>query len=608
MNRRERRGAARTSRPVSTGAGAGTAAELCDAGFRHFHAGRLLDAQLCAEQALAKDAGHADSLHLLALLSFQARHHDHALQWIARAIQCDPKPDYFACLGRTLRAQGRHDQALIAYDQAIERRPADAGLWRELADVLLDLRRYEPALRGFQHVLTLDPRHQDAAYKSGVLLNEMGRFEEALASINLCDALLPDHAPTLKARARTLANLKRFEAALADNERAHALRPGDADTCNDIGACLQALGRDQEALVWFDRALELLPTAIELLNNKALILAQLQRFDEAFDFYRHIKALHPDNATTDWNLALLHLLTGNFSAGWPLREARWRKTQPFLYPKFSQPMWLGREPIDGKTLLLHVDEGLGDTLQFVRYVPMLAARGARIILVVERALQLLLSGLPGVSQCLAFGGGPLPPFDYHCPLGSLPLVFATGLETIPASRCYLPEPAAAAVAAGEARLGPRRRWRIGLVWSGNPNHKNDINRSTSLLTMSKLFDVDASFVSLQKDPRAEDAALLAGSGIVDLTADLNDFADTAALVRCLDLVITVDTSVAHLAGALGCPTWILLPWTPDYRWLLGRDDSPWYPSVRLFRQDESRDYARVLDRVRDELRVWLAAR
>jgi tetratricopeptide (TPR) repeat protein len=605
MNRRERRAAAR--KPQTASNGAGTPAEHHAAGLRYWQSGQPLDAQLCCQQALAIDPNHADTLHLMGLISLQAKQYDHALEWIAHAIKQNPKPEYLASLGTALQRQGRREEALKAYDKAVQLKPDDVALWERLGNILLELDRFDHGLLSFQHVLKLNPRHQDAAYKSGVLLNQMGRFDEAVAHLNLCDEVLPNHAPTLQARARTLYNLKRFEDALADNRRANARDPGNADTCNNIGVCLQSLGREEEALSWFDQALGRMPNAIEILNNKAFVLGQLQRFDEAFAFYDHIRALELNDATTDWNLALLHMLTGNFEAGWALRESRWTKASPPPYPKFSQPMWLGREPIEGKTILIHVDEGLGDTIQFARYVPMVAARGARVILVVERELYSLVSGLSGVWQCLPFSDGPLPAFDMHCPMGSLPLAFGTRLDTIPSATSYMRPPAEAGVQVWEERLGAHDRLRVGLVWSGNASHRNDLNRSTSLRLLSRILDVDATFVSLQKDPRPDDRAVLGQTGIVDFTAYLTDFADTAALVNCLDLVITVDTSVAHLAGALGCPTWILLPWTPDYRWLLDRDDSPWYPTARLFRQTETRDYASVLDSVRTELQTLVAA-
>ena len=602
MNRRERR--AQKSKADTP---ALDAAAECEAGHRQLQAGQSLEAQLCCQRLLEADPNHAPALHLMGLIALKAGQYELAVEWIVRAIAQVAQPDYLASLGTTLSRQGRHEEALKAFDKAVQLTPDNATLWKEMGGALLGLQRYDHALLSFQHVLKLDPRDQDAAYKSGVLLHDAGRNEEAVACLDTCDELLPNHAPTLQARARALLALRQFERALSDNLRANTLAPDNPDTHNNIGACLQSLGREEEALAWFNRALKRLPDSIEILNNKANILQQLQRFGEALALYADIRARRLNNATTDWNWALLKMLLGDFEAGWTGREARWTIPDPAPYPKFSQPMWLGKESIAGKTILVHVDEGLGDTIQFVRYVPMVAERGARVILAVERPLLPLLSGFPGVSQCLAFSD-PLPGFDMHCPIGSLPLAFNTQLDSIPAATSYLTHPPQPRIDAWNRRLGPHDRLRVGLVWSGSRTHRNDHNRSTSLQSLSRILDVDAVFVSLQKDVRETDQAELARSTIIDWTAELTDFADTAALVKCLDLVISVDTSVAHLAGALGCPTWVLLPWTPDYRWLLDRDDSPWYPCVRLFRQSETRDYRSVLDRVRVELLKLAATR
>jgi tetratricopeptide (TPR) repeat protein len=601
MNRRERRARKKTDTPELT------PAAQCEAGHRYLQSGRQLEAQLCCQRLLASDPNHAGALHLMGLVAFRAGQYDHALEWTARAIAQEPRPDYLASLATTLLKLGRREEAIKALDKAVQLKPDDAALWKQMGDALLELQRFDLALLSFQHVLKLDPRHQDAAYKSGVLLNDAGRFAEALACLNVCDDVLPNRAPTLQARARALLGLKKVEPSLADSLRANTLRPGDADTLNNIGACLQSLGRAEEALVWFESALEHLPDSVEILNNKASALGQLQRFEEALTLFDQIRARHPADALTNWHLALLKMLLGDFEAGWAGREARWTMPDPAPYPKFSQPMWLGDESLEGKTILLHVDEGLGDTIQFVRYVPDVAARGGRVILAVERPLVALLAEFPGVSQCVAFSD-ELPAFDTHCPIGTLPMVFGTRLDSIPAEVSYLPSPDEARIRAWDERLGPHDKLRIGLVWSGNPNHRNDYSRSTSLRVLSRILDVDATFVSLQKDPRAPDKAELDKTEIIDWTGEFKDLADTAALVKCLDLVITVDTSVAHLAAALGRPTWILLPWTPDYRWLLGRDDSPWYPTVRLFRQSETRDYASVIDRVRLELLQLTTAR
>jgi Flp pilus assembly protein TadD len=503
-----------------------------------------------------------------------------------------------------------------------------------MGGVLSALDRSAEALLAYQHVLKLDPRHWEAAYHSGLLLHHAQRFEEALVQFDLSDACRPDHAATLAARARTLRSLKQFERCLADNKRAQTLDPGNAVICNNIGDALLQLDRHKDALTWFDTSLKLQPDLAEVLVNRGFALIQLHRFDEALETYRRARELDPDNAKAAYHLSHLQLLTGDTSAGWALREARWRMPEHSAeYPKFSQPKWLGHESIEGKTVLVHFDEGLGDTIQFARYAPLLAARGARVVLVVQDALHPLMSGLPGVAECLpasatSLPSFDLPAFDFHCPTMTLPLAFGTTTQTIPPAN-YLPPVAAVRVDAWNKRLGAHDRLRVGLVWSGNPKQGNDRNRSMPLQTLMPLLDLDARFISLQKDVRLGDQTLLreradatllreragatllrerAGAtllreraDIIDLTADCTDFVETAALVANVDVVVTVCTSVAHLAATMGRPTWVLLPYVPDWRWLLKRDDSPWYPSVRLFRQDETRDYAGVVARLRAEL-------
>jgi len=605
MNRRERRAAGKTPAP---GQATSPAAALYEAGLAHLRAGRILDAQVCGQQALTADPEHADSLHLMSLLTIDAEHFDLAAEWARRAVAQDPKPQYLFTLGSVLRQQKHFEDALAAFEQAARLKPEAVDLWRAVANVMVDLNRTDRAIAAFQHVVKLNPRDRDAAYNAGSLLCRSGKTREALPYLQMADELQPDHAPTLQMRALALYDLKRFDEALADIGRAHALDPAQADICNNAGAFLHRLGRNDEALTWFDRALARRPAYAAALCNKGAALTHLHRFDDAFAAYRRARAIDPAHAEAEWALALLNLLSGNFEAGWAGREVRWKVPDlPIAHFDYAQPMWLGQESVEGKTVLVHVDEGLGDTIQYVRYVAMLAGRGARVILVVPASLCRLLSGLSGVAQCVAMGS-ELPAFDMYCPIGSLPLAFGTRLDTIPAAVPYLPAPDAARVQAWEARLGQHGRLRVGLVWSGNPNHRNDHNRSVPLGILSDLLDLDAEFVSLQKDASADDLALLARSEVIDLTAQLTDFTETAALVSCLDLVISVDTSVAHLAGALGHPVWTLLPYTPDYRWLLNRDDSPWYPTMRLFRQGANGNYSDVIARVRSELDALIAKR
>ena len=605
MNRSESRIADEESGRGSESSGAAVAATLCAAGHQHMQAGRHLEAQLCCQQALQANPDHVDALQLMGLLALQARQFDQAIEWIACANQRDIGTDHLYSLGIALEQQGLHELAFKAFDRGVELKPDDAELWARRSDALANLARPEEALSSYDRVLKLNPRDAGAALRCGMLLIALKRPETALVYLDLCDELLPDNAAVLEQRGLALHNLTRYEESLAENLRSHALDPTGFDVCNNIGAALHWLRRDEEALPWFDKALALRPDSILALLNKASALTQIRRIDQAIDVYRQVQAIDPDNADAAWNLALLALLKGDFEAGWAGREVRWRAhMRPARYPHFAQAMWRGEDGIEGKTILIYADEGMGDSIQFARYAPLLARRGARVILAVQEPLQALLTGLPGVSLCVSRDEA-LPAFDLHCPMCNLPLAFGTRLDTIPAAISYLPAPAEASVQSWKQRLlerlGPVRKLRVGLAWSGNPGHLNDHNRSLPLRTLVRLRDLDAGIISLQKDPGADDKALLDQAGIIDLTADLTDFAETAALVSCLDVVISVDTSVAHLAGALGRATWTLLPYSPDFRWLLDGDDSPWYPTMRLFRQSESRDWDELVDRVRAEL-------
>ena len=612
MNRRERRAAARENIKGPGSAGVQTAATLWEAGRRHMQAGRHRDAQLCCRQALAANPDHVGALQLMGQLSLLDGQYDHAIKWIARANEQDLETDYLRSLAIELERRGLRDHALKAFDRAVQLKPGDVASWAGRGTTLANMGRPEDALSSYREVLKLDPRHDDAAFRCGLLLMTLQRLEEAIASLSLCDEQHPNHAVVLQHRAGALHILKRFEEALADNQRAHALNPTNPDVCNNIGASLQGLRRDEEAVLWFDKAIGMRPNFATALMNKACSLSQMRQIEQAAALYHRVKTFDPENGDAEWNMSFLHLVAGNFEAGWAEREVRWKThMRPVHYPNFPQPRWLGQDDVKGKTILIHADEGFGDTLQFLRYIPMLAARGARVVFVVEEALYPLLSYLPGVAVCVPIGTQPLPAFDLHCAIGSLPMAFGTRLDTIPSLTSYLPAVREARVRAWEGRLQEReaagKKLRVGLVWFGNPSHKNDHYRSIPLRMFSRLLDADASFVSLQKNPRPEDKALLEQAGVIDLTSDLADFAETAALVSCLDLVITVDTSAAHLAGALGRPTWILLPYFPDYRWLLDRDDSPWYPTARLFRQTEARDWGDVVERVRSELDRRIAA-
>lgn len=596
MNRRDRRAAA--SKFGSSSGGRRTPAALFELASRHFESSQLAEAEKYCRQALAIDEGHGDSLNLMGILASLSHQNDRAVEWFARALRTGPRLDYLKNLGAALHGVGRLEEALKAYDKALTFAPEDAEIWTNIGSALTQAGRHDEASISFEHALKLNPRAANAARGRGLALFKLARFQDALACFDLVNEMQPDDVDVAHMRATCMVRLRRFDEALPEVRKVLASKPDHADALNNLGNIYQSRGLHEEALPCFDQALARRPDFIQAMNSKAFSLTELQQFDEALAIYERVSALAPDDATMRWNVGMIHLLHGDFEKGWIRRDARWGAFSQQAR-NFTQPALRGDEPVEGKTVLLYTDEGLGDTLQYVRYASMLAARGARIILQVESSIRPLMSAVPGVSQCLSTVD--LPEFDLHCALSDLPLVFRTRLETIPSEVPYLQAPADR-VRAWKDRLGRHDRLRVGLVWSGNPAHQNDHNRSIALQTLAPILDCDAEFVSLQKGVRDRDRPVLAGRrDIVDLTEQLTDFSETAALVSCLDLVITVDTSVAHLAGALGRPVWLLLPFTPDFRWLLDRDDSPWYPTARLFRQNASREWPSVIGRVRTEL-------
>ena len=608
MNRKQRRASAKQSGKTPISPQQTSAAAFFEKALRLSRAGQLVEAEISCRQALSIDADRADALHLMGLICQAAKQYDLAVEWFAQAIRRNPGvADYFFDLATVLQHQGRLDDAIKSYDRGLVLKPDFAEGWYRLGELLTQRERRDEARLSFDKALGVNPRYFEAASSSALLHFDAGDYESAIERFDQSFQIKPN-PDALHLKGICQIHLKRFDEALVIIGRTLAQLPDHPEVINNYGVVLHKLGRNEEAIVHFDRALGLKPDFLEALNHRGSALAELHRFDEALASFDRAVALKSDFAGAHWNAALLRLLLGDFANGWAGREwGRRSRAIGFVERSFAQPLWLGEAPLAGKTILLHSDEGLGDTIQFARYAPLLAARGARVVLEVDAALHPLLSGMDGVALCVPRGGNEVYDFDVHCPLSSVPLACSTRLEDIPASP-YLPLPPQALVDAWQARLGPHDGLRVGLVWSGNPAHGNDRNRSISLRALAPLLDCDATFVSLQKEPRPDDKAYLQErSEIVDLTAHLANFVETAALISCLDLVITVDTSVAHLAGALFRPTWVLLPRTPDYRWLLDRSDSPWYPTVRLFRQDATRDYARVVESVRAELLALIAA-
>jgi len=510
--------------------------------------------------------------------------------------------------GNALFALERFSEALAAYDRALEYRPDAPEVLCSRGIVLHALDRRDEALAAYNRAVALRPDYADAYNNRGVILHAMKRFDEALSDYGRALDLQQHYADAFLNRSATLYELRRFGEALENCDRAVALCPDSAEVHYNRGNALAGLRRFEKAVASYDRAAELHPRYTQALTNCGVALHQIKRFDEELSRYERVLSLLPDAQDAHYNESLCRLLIGDFENAWQKYEWRWQTAHMECERRnFAQPLWLGSPDVAGKTILLHAEQGFGDTIQFCRYAPVVAARGARVILEVQEPLRELASTL-GASVKVVSRGHALPDFDLHCPLLSLPFAFSTTLATIPSATPYLGADAQAA-ADWATRLGSSNRRRIGLAWSGRPAHTNDHNRSIPLQSFLPLLDgIDATFVSLQRDVRSADMELLQGQrDILHFGNNLTNFGDTAALIANLDLIISVDTSVAHLAGALAKPVWVLLPYIPDWRWLLYRDDTPWYPTARLFRQDETRQWGRVIDRVHACLREFSPA-
>jgi Flp pilus assembly protein TadD len=458
-------------------------------------------------------------------------------------------------------------EAVTFYRRALALHPGYVEAHQNLGSALSDLGQSDASIGCFRKALGLRPDYPMAHLNLGNALWAKGHADEAVAAYDRAIALQPDFAEAHTFRAIVLGEQGRTESAIAACRRALALRPGLPDAHNTLGNLLRATGRVAEAVGCYRRALVLMPD-------------------------------YPD---AHFNLGMALLALGDFEAGWPAYEWRWRTPQMAAAARrFPKPQWRG-EAARGQRLLIHAEQGLGDTLQFCRFVPLAAERGLRVVLEVPRPLVRLCATLPGYEVIVA-AGEPLPEFDLHCPMASLPLALGTTLAMIPAAVPYLGTDAAA-VAAWRQRL-PADGLRVGLVWAGNPSLDRparaamDRRRSLAPARLAGLLAVPGvRFVSLQKDG----PALPPGTPVLDMMADVRDFADTAALVANLDLVIAVDTAMAHLTGALGKPVWMLDRFDPDWRWLMGRRDSPWYPTMRIYRQPAPGDWESVLAEVARDL-------
>jgi tetratricopeptide (TPR) repeat protein len=531
--------------------------------------GRLRDAEKLYARTLKAAPDNFDALHLLGLVKAQSGQMGEAYRLMSAALKINSNAlDALVNFANVLHALKRDDEALTWLDRALVLRPGDPEALFYRGNALSALDRAEEALSCFNTLLASNPAHGEALLNRGAALARLGRHTEALADFDVALARAPRHAEALYNR----------------------------------GAALLDLNRPGEAILSFDASLAIAPKHPGAWNNRGCALQALNRHGEAVSNFEKAIAVDRNNADTHSNLALSLLTLGELTRGFTEYEWRWKRTgMSDARRSYRGRLWLGEFPLGQRRILLTAEQGLGDSIQFVRYVPLLASNGAKVVLEVQPELKALLADADGVESCHARGEA-LPAYDFHCPLGSLPLAFKTEPSTIPAQIPYL--------RADDAHI---EKWRssiealpgkrVALAWAGHARHPNDRNRSIELRLLEPLLALDGiSFISIQRDLRGDDREVLARHGnITDIAEQLTDMADTAAVASLADLTVSVDTSVVHIAGAIGREVWVLLPFSPDWRWTLTGERSPWYPQMRLFRQSSPGDWRGVIEAVREAL-------
>ncbi len=592
-------------------------------------------------QALDINPSVAETWNARGAIFNQLRRYQEAIADFEKAISINSKYlDALCNKGFSLTALQLWDQALTAYDAALALNPGLAVAWHGRGLTSFRLNRQADALAAFDKAIALNPRLADAWLGRGNVLYEFKRYEEAAAAYDKTLALQPDHifawigggniffqlqrhdkalaaydkALELDAnlpnawvgRGNTLYETKRYDEAIAAYDKALELDADLAAAWVGRGNVYFNKNRDDKAVPAYDKAITLRPDLPQGWAGRAGIFFKSGRDDDALQYCDKAISLDPEFSEPYFTKALIKLSLGNFEEGWPLYERRWQtRIRAFLARSFPQKLWLGNENIAGKTILVHSEQGLGDTIQFYRYIHKLDKLNCQIIFESPAALYELFTAQKPTFRIIA-AGSQIPDFDVHCPLMSLPLAFKTTVETIPALVPYLVSPPDK-TELWRNNLGKKSRPRIGLCWSGSPVSSNDPWRNIPLESLLPILNENVEWHSLQKDVREHDRTILnSRPDIKDHALALKDFTDTAALIAELDLVISVDAVAAHLTGALGKPLWSVQPFFPDFRWLRGREDSPWYPTARLFRQQRMDDWTAVVGRLQEELTTFVA--
>lgn len=573
--------------------------------------GNLVEAEKLYQQVLASQPSQPDAMALLGVVLAVKGDTDRAIELIEKAIKADPKSALFQFhLGNVLSHVRKLPQAIVAFRRAIVLQPGFAQLHFNLANALRASGNWKAAADSYKNAIKHNPNYTEAYNNLALTQVHENEFADALQSAKKAVEIAPDYGDGWLTLCNIAEQAQDYPLALHAGERNIELLPDNHRAWFGYGVALNRLDRNEEALVAYQRALQLNPERVDIWDNLGQTYQSLNRLEEAEATF--IKTINVAGQTVPdedkrivdeteygnryWHLALMNLLRGNYPLGFARYRSRFKEVGGLKRPNFSRPLWKG-ESLKGKTILVTDEQGFGDTLMLARYLLLIKSQGARIIFSVHQVLKPLFEGWSGADEIITHGA-IVPPYDTYASVFDLPHLLHTTLETIPTNIPYLPllEPTM------ETMLEERGKPKIGVVWGGNPLHKNDSRRSVPLQLFAELFkNANLQFFSLNRDLKLGDAELLAQNPVINLAPRLSTFADAMRFINQMDLVITVDTATAHLAGGMGKKVWTLLPFAPDWRWLVGRDDTPWYPTMQLFRQDKISDWAAVVRRVAEAL-------
>ncbi|HDH06704.1 MAG TPA: tetratricopeptide repeat protein [Nitrospirae bacterium] len=614
---------------------------MLEKAIRLHQSGNLANAELLYRQILLTNHNHADALHLLGVLAHQTGKNSLAVEYIEKAITINPsmahyhnnlgnaflnlnqtdsavrcflealriKSDYVEAynnMGNTLKKMGEGEKAIDHYMKAMELNPDYVPAINNLANLLKDQGELDEAIVYYRKAITLKPDLAEAYFNLGNAFKESDKFDDAVEQYYKAISINPDFADVHNNLGNVLKKKRMYDEAVKHYNRAINLNPGLAEAYNNLGDAYKELGKFDEAVELSQKAVHIKPDFDMAYVNLGNIFLAQGNFSGAVEQYQKAIDLSPDLPDAHFNKGLVLLMKGELEEGWKEYQWRFKSTeisQQIGYRDLGIPVWDG-SPLEGRTILIKSEQGIGDQIQFARYIPLVKARGGRVLFECHKELMLLFEGYKGIDKLLerpySSDCGEIP--DVCIQLLDLPGIFGTNVNTIFADVPYL-----------KVGYDKNDKWKsridgelfkVGLVWAGNSAHTNDRNRSCKLSDFAPLASIPGiAFFSLQKDGMSENGNSLQ---VADLGKNLGDFCDTAAIIENLDIVISVDTSVAHLAGALGKPVWTLLPFIPDWRWMLDREDTPWYPTMRLFRQPKHGDWKSVFNKIAKELEEYLS--